>query len=200
MDALTAANISLITPATTPAEVICARHYDLTRRALLEAYHYNFAKEYIVLQPSSVAPTNGWTAKYKLPPDFCGLQAIIDEDTPLTKSVYTELGRYIYINYDGALPIYYTKDVTDPTEMTASFIYYLAYELAMNTAKALGAKDERLVKLETLRKQKENAAKCNSSKNRPGKIIFSSRLMGAAQTYTGPATSMGVTGLTRRVM
>lgn len=200
MDALTTANVALITPATTTIETICARHYDLTRRSLYESYHYNFAKRYATLQPQADAPEDGWGAKFRLPTDYCQIIAIEDDNLPLTQYPYDLRGRFIYADYDGNLPLYYTADITDPNEMPASFVYYLAAELAMNTAKACGAKDERLLKLAALVKDREARAKTNASKTKPGKIFFGSRMYGAAATYTGPSSPNSVGGIVRKVM
>jgi len=65
--------ITNITNPTTEEEVICARWYDSTRRALLRKHFWVFARTRKAISRDSTAPPFGYADAYNLPTDYLRL-------------------------------------------------------------------------------------------------------------------------------
>lgn len=94
------------------------RHYDETRRAVLEAYPWNFATKRASLSAHSTSPS--WPSGgyyYALPSDCLKVRGIEDElrDEPWKTEIIgdtpEELERVVLIERSGPLKIIYTADV-----------------------------------------------------------------------------------------
>ena len=55
------------------SEALGARWYDVTRRSILGAFPWNFARKRITLSRNSTTPAFGYTDAYNLPNDFLSL-------------------------------------------------------------------------------------------------------------------------------
>ncbi len=180
--------ITSITNPTTTDEVICARWYDATRRALLRKHFWVFARTRKVIPRNATAPACGYADAYNLPPEYLRLQFIGNDTENSYKRKYEINGSQLLLNNSEAasLNIGYIQDITIVSKFDALFVVLLAAELAVNMAYAFTAKNtviERLsIILETLRAE----AKSVNGQDRPPKRIQSSKFINARKrVYTG---------------
>ncbi len=180
--------ISSITNPTTTDEIICARWYDTTRRALLRKHFWVFARTRKVILRDATAPPFGYADAYNLPPEYLRLQFIGTDTENNYKRKYEINGRQLLLNNNEAasLNIGYIQDITIVSDFDALFVVLLAAELAANMAYAFTGKNtviERLaVILETLRAE----AKSVNGQDRPPKRIESSKFRNARKNlYSG---------------
>lgn len=138
LDYLKQAPITSITTPTTPTEVICARWYDVTRRALLRKHPWNFAIKRDQLTPDVLeTPTFGYAYQYNLPNDFLRLLSIGNDVEDLEDDAYQlENGCLLMsttASSDGTTAlIRYIYDCIDVAKFDSLFLAVLALELAVN--------------------------------------------------------------------
>lgn len=132
--------IASISAPTTLEEDACALYYAPTRRELLRAFVFNFAKAYAVLTVSeSVTPAFGFASAFALPNDYLRLLALgdhtINDDVPA--GLYDIVNGYIYTDWEDdtdSINISYIKDETSVTKWDASFVKLAYTQLAHNMA------------------------------------------------------------------
>lgn len=120
--------ISSIDAPETVIEEAVALHYSMTRRKLLRAYIFNFAKEYArVTVDATVTPAFGYASAFRLPNNFLRLLALgdvtINGDTP--HGLYDVVGQHVYtdqIDSANTLNLYYVKDETLVAKWDALFV------------------------------------------------------------------------------
>ena len=138
--------VSDISTPTTREEEVCERHYAMTRRALLRAYIFNFAKKFAQLTVSGVVtPAFGFASAFTLPNDFIRLLALgdvtINGDVP--PSLYTLSEGHIFTDWEDdtdTLNIVYIKDETAVTKWDALFVELMRLQLAKTFAYAFTLK------------------------------------------------------------
>lgn len=119
-----------------PIAEVLNRWWDVSKKACLEGFPWNFASTRDSIPLVSPAPTSGYTDAYQLPNDFVSLNWITDEYYPLSQWDYTIEGNHLLINNGGAetLNIGYVFNSDDIAKWTSRFKIYVAYQLAYFTA------------------------------------------------------------------
>lgn len=158
----------------TPA-VICARHYDQVRRAVLESHPWNFAIKRIQITPLATAPLFGYSSAYQLPPDFIRLLTIGDD--ALGAITPTELyqiedgqlltGSEFVTDATGTQNVRYVFDQTNINKFSALFIDIFAIELALRMAYKFTGLGNRVSQLRSLFQEFSTRAYAIDGQQRP---------------------------------
>lgn len=134
LDLINEASITNFETPETRTEVICKRHYQLARRAVLRMHTWNFAIKRAQLAKNSTAPLYGYDAAYNIPNDYIRVvelgefgsiknysiennQILVDAVNNTTSSTDVLNMRYVY-------------DFTNVSLMEALFIETFALHLA----------------------------------------------------------------------
>lgn len=136
LDLLGQAPISSLSAPATPIESLCARWYDLTRGALLEAHSWNFANKGRAIPRGGTPAITKFPDYYDFPNDYRKLTAITDPDIGLGRWKYRIEGKSLLIDNGGeaSLDTWYIHDITDVAQFSPTFICLLAGEVALNLA------------------------------------------------------------------
>lgn len=105
----------------------CNAFYDPTRREVLRAYPWNFAKKEISLGQTTITPLLTWTYAYQLPVDYL-FMVVIENNI-----AYEIMGNQLYCNED-SLIVKYIADTTDTNLFDSNFINAFAAKLATKIA------------------------------------------------------------------
>lgn len=120
--------------------------YELRRDACLRAHNWNFAMERTSLSALSEAPSWGYSVAYQLPTDCLRVVQVNDiwvipgssdfiggpDEEPFKIE-----GRKIVTDWSAPLKIRYIKRVTDASQYDATFVEFLASDLAHQACEAL---------------------------------------------------------------
>ena len=177
--------VNIDTPSTTQ-EVKCARWYDVTRRALLRAHPWAFAKARDTITRDTTTPSHSWADAYNLPNSLVRLNFIGDDSTLNFKGRYTLEGRQLLLDNSGAtsINIGYTKDETDVTKFDSLFVDLLAVEIAWRVSFAFNLKPSLKKELREAREELRIEAKAVNSQERPPIRIQRSKFKEARQNLT----------------
>lgn len=185
LDMIKVAAVSSIRNPKTEAEKICSRWYDTSRRSVLRAHPWNFAKDRYQCSRNAIAPVFGYSDKYGLPNDFMRLWFIGTYNEGLIHIDFAIEGKFIVLNNGGAasLNIGYIKDETEVAKWDDLFIRYLAAQMAFNMSYAFSGKS-------TLRKDVKDVladvkieARAVNGQDNPPKRITKSKVIGARRAY-----------------
>ena len=100
--------ITKLTSPSTNEEVICAKHYDNTRRAVLRSHIWNFAKFRMVLSRTGT-PAFEFTDQYLLPNDYIRfVQARTVDGQQFFKEDYDIADSRLLLNAGGAVAVNFT--------------------------------------------------------------------------------------------
>jgi hypothetical protein len=181
MDHIAGGIIVNIDNPTTEQEIKCARWYDVTRRALLRAHPWVFARARSVASRDSTTPMHGWADAYNLPNDLIRLNFIGDDSLSDLKQAYALEGRQILMDNSGAtsINIGYTKDEVIVTKFDALFVDLLAVEIAWRVAFAFNLKPSLKNELRLTRDELRIEAKAVNSQERPPVRIQHSKFISA---------------------
>lgn len=180
------ATVTNITDPGTQEETICNRWYDTSRRQVLRAHPWNFAKDRATLSLNATPPAFEYSDRYKLPNDFIRLRFIDEENLGLTHKDYQLEGGYLLISNGGAESLYigYIKDEIDVTKWDELFKEYVAIKLAINMAYKfagkLGIKKDLKEDLQDIRMR----AKAINGQDNPPKRITRSKVLGARRQFS----------------
>jgi hypothetical protein len=201
LDHLKQKQITAITGDNLPtAAVICARHYDQTRRAVLESHPWNFAVTRKQLTPDATAPLFGYSNAYNLPPDFIRLLTIGDDATGLitpTELYQIEGGQLLTgaeftVDSSGTQNVRYIFDQTNVNKFSPLFIEILALEMALNMAYAFTGLGGRVSQIEKLLEKKAPRGYAIDGQQRPPTRVQRSKFRRARRsnrgTVAGPNT------------
>lgn len=159
----------------TPTEVICARWYDTSRRAVLRKKPWNFAIKRAVLTPTGTAPAFGYTHAFNLPNDFVRLVTIEDPNTfdPFFPTNYElEQSQLLANTTDGAsLNLRYIFDFEDVVRMDAMFVDALAVRMALRMAFKFSASNTDIQRLQALENDMLAGAASIDGQERPPKRV-----------------------------
>lgn len=185
LDLLKANPITNLDEPETFEETVCNRWYDTTRRAVLRAHPWNFAKSRATLSRDATDPAFEYADQYPLPNDFLRLRFIGETNYGLVNIDYQIEGGNLLINNGGDSTLYigYIKDETNVNKFDEIFKEYLAIKLALNMAYAFTGKKG--VK-EDLRKDLADVrirAKAINGQDNPPKRITRSKVMGARRQF-----------------
>ncbi|MDP7430365.1 MAG: hypothetical protein QGG97_02320 [Flavobacteriales bacterium] len=177
--------VNIDTP-TTEQEIKCARWYDVTRRALLRAHPWGFAKARAAISRDTTDPTHSWADAYNLPSTLVRLNFIGDDSIMDYKGKYVLEGKQLLLDNSGAtsINIGYTVDETDVTKFDSLFIDLLAVEIAWRVSFAFNLKPSLKKELREARIELRGEAKAVNSQERPPIRIQRSKLREARQRMT----------------
>lgn len=171
---------SIDTPET-ENEKICARWYDVTRRAMLREGVWNFAIKRAVLTKSNT-PSFGYADAYNLPNDFLRyLTTGADEQQPEV-DYEIENGQILIDNNAGNLNLRYIFDQTDVTKFDSSFVEAFSIRLARNMAKKITGKDSSAKSMIEIWKDLVGTAYSVDGQERPPRKVDRSRWRAARKS------------------
>lgn len=194
LDHLKEAPISDIENPITPTEVICARWYDQSRKALLRKHPWNFATKRAALPQLAQAPAFEYSKQFQLPSDFLRLVAIGEFGTQ--KRYQLEDGKILTDDINslftdgGALPIRYIYNFTTVTGMDPLFIDLLAIELAMSISFQITGSNTRGQALMGLMKEMAPQAYAIDGQERPPVRIERSKSIRARKSHRTGSTAL----------
>lgn len=126
----------------------CKLWYDISRTQTLEGYNWSFAKKRIVAAPHSDGGTEEWMFRYQYPADCVALRLVINPLGPKAPPIPFDIEgddagsvRTILTNQPQA-KFLYTRDVSNVSLFSNSFIESLSVKLAANTCFALTGKTD----------------------------------------------------------
>lgn len=163
----------------TETEVICARWYDVARRATLRKGVWNFALKRTTLTADATAPLFGYTRAFNLPVDLLRTISIQNTQTinlfPL-EDFEIENGQ-ILLDADetATLNLRYIFDQTAVTKFDALFVEVMALELALRMAYKFTSSGTRVQQIETILRDRMAGAKAIDGQERPPRRIEISR-------------------------
>lgn len=172
---------SLETP-TTSVEDLCALHYDTTRRKLLRAYIFNFAKKYAQLTvDGTVTPAFGYASAFALPNDFIRLLALgdvtINADTP--PGLYDLSDGYIFTDQEDetdTINILYCYDATTVPKWDSLFVDLMRVQGAKDMAYAFTLKPSLVASIDEELKDVKLQAAAVAGQEKPPRRIQRSKL------------------------
>jgi hypothetical protein len=186
MDHIGGGTIVSIDSPNTEQEIKCARWYDVTRRALLRAHPWAFARARDVASRDATTPAHGWADAYNLPNDLLRLNFIGDDSVLDMKQDYALEGRQILMDNSGAtsINIGYTKDEVIVTKFDSLFVDLLAVEIAWRVSFAFNLKPSLKNELRLTRDELRIEAKAVNSQERPPIRIQNSKFVDARRSLT----------------
>ncbi len=186
MDHIGGGIVTNIDTPSTEAEIKCARWYDVTRRALLRAHPWGFARARVTITRDTTTPAHSWADAYNLPPLLVRLNFIGDDSVVDFKRNYSLEGRQLLLDNSGAasINIGYTIDESDVTKFDSLFVDLLAVEIAWRCSFAFNLKPSLKKELRETRNELRIEAKAVNSQERPPIRIQRSKLREARQNLT----------------
>lgn len=177
--------VNIDTPET-EQEIKCARWYDATRRALLRAHPWVFARARFQASRDVTTPLFGYADAYNLPNKLLRLNFIGDDALRDFKRGYAFEGRQLLLNNSGAasINIGFTDDVEDVTKFDPLFVDLFAVEIAWRPAFAFTLKPSLKKELRLTREELRVEAKAVNSQERPPIRIERSKFRAARQMLT----------------
>ncbi len=159
-------------------ESLANRWYDVTRRSILRAFPWNFARKRITLSRNATAPSFGYADAYKLPNDYLELVFIGENYNEDYETDYSLEGGQILINNDGAsdLKICYVADVTTVGLFDAIFLDLFTAELAIRLANSLTGINKSMKDIREWRNDLRTQARAKNGQENPVKVRQTSRL------------------------
>lgn len=183
---------SLETPES-DTESLCARWYDVTRRSVLRAFPWNFARKRAVLSLNATAPTFGYANAYNLPNDYLELVFVgdnYDEDYETEYSV--EGGQLLIENSDAAsVNICYVYDIQTVAQYDALFIDLLTAELAIRLANSLTGVNKSMKEIKAWRDDVRGQARTKNGQENPVKRREQSIILARRRAVTSGSTFDG---------
>lgn len=189
MDLLKSVIINDIADPVSKYEQLCARWYDLERKALIESMDFQATRSRAVLSLNlgDQLVYGDSIGTYNLPLDYAGLIWIGTEDYPLSETEYRiERNKLVLPGVtDDSVTIGYKVDETNVNLFSANFKRLLAARLALSVAHQVTGKIEYLNPLAAIVEKWELAAQNAESLSNPCKVITMSRLAGARRARAG---------------
>ena len=153
------------------SESLAARWYDVTRRSILGAYPWNFARTRTTLSRNAITPAFGYTDAYNLPNDFLNLVFIGEnylDDYQIEYAI--ESGQILLDNNAGdSLNICYVADITSVPRFDALFVELLSAELAIRFGNAITGLNKGLKEIYAWKKELEAKARTKNGRDNPVK-------------------------------
>jgi hypothetical protein len=170
----------------TDTEAICSLWYDTTRRQVLRAHPWNFAKKRVTLSRNATAPNSGYPDRYALPNDYLRLIFIDDEEEPLTQIDYEIENGYLLIDNAGAadLDIGYIFDEVNVNAWDELFKRYVAVQMAYNMAYGFSGKTTLVATVKDMLQEVRNEARAINGQDTPPKRVTMSKVLGARRRYS----------------
>lgn len=174
------------------SEALASRWYDLTRRSILRAFPWNFARKRVTLTPSTTDPGFGYENAYNLPLDYLGLCFIGENPTDTYEEDFLiENGKIFIDNDDGDLYLCYIADVTEVAKFDALFMDLLTAELAVRFANSITGLNKSLKPILDWKKELEVRARTQNGRENPPRIRQTSFLIDARRNAIRSTTTDG---------
>jgi hypothetical protein len=176
---------SIVTP-TSDSEALAARWYDETRRSVLGAYPWNFAKKRGVISRDSVTPAFGYSDAYNLPVDFLAIVFLGDNYTDNYETEYSVEGQQILLDNSGALSLElcYIWDIVSVARFDPLFVDFLVAELALRFGNSITGLNKGLKDLYAWRKELDAKARTKNGRDNPVKVRYNSRIVAKRHQVT----------------
>lgn len=134
-------------PDNTKRAILCAQHYDETRRAVLRSFPWGCAKKYAQPAASATAPLFGYDNAFPLPADFIRALPLVDADGDPLELPYEIVGRAMLTDADSPINLPYIYDLQDPTQFDPLLVQALGHGVAAMIAKSLGQSEAKRDKM-----------------------------------------------------
>jgi hypothetical protein len=191
LDRLGTDTISSILTPVSEKEVVCARHYDKTRKQMLRRFVFNFSRKLDTWTPDpTVTPAFGYTNAYALPNDFIRLMAIgdvsINQDVP--GRLYAMSDNYLYcdsgqVSTAGDMNVEYIFDAQQVIKFDALFVDVLVLQLAKNMAYKFTNKQSIITGVADELKDAYLAAAAVAGQEKPPRRVQRSKLRDIRRAY-----------------
>lgn len=165
-------------------EVLLARHYDVTRRALLREYMWNFARHQVTLARTGDGD-DFYKDRFLMPTDcvrvirfgstYCRIQPGCYDLRETTLYVNPLPENYLYTGPNAnALRFEYIRDYTDVSKFDALFLKLLYLQLASDIAYSLSLERNQVaLMIEQVKLELPKAISVNSQENKPVRVMRS---------------------------
>lgn len=174
------------------SEALASRWYDLTRRSVLRAFVWNFARKRVILTPSTTDPEFGYENAYNLPLDYLAPCFIGENPTDTYEEDFLiEKGKIYMDNDDGDLYLCYIADVTDVARFDALFMDLFTVELALRFANSITGINKSVKPLQEWKKDLELKARMQNARENPPRIRQTSFLIDARRNAIRSTTTDG---------
>lgn len=152
-------------------ESLAARWYDVTRRSVLRAFPWNFARYRATLSRNATAPAFGYSDAYSLPNDYLELVFVGDNYDEDYITQYAVEGNQILLDNSAAasLNICYVRDLETVANFDAIFIDLLVAELAIRFANSITGINKSMKDIIAWRDRVEAKARSKNGQENPVK-------------------------------
>lgn len=167
-------------------ESLAARWYDVTRRSVLRAFPWNFARKRGVLSRNATDPSFGYADAYNLPNDYLELIFIGENYDEDYETQYSVEGDQILLNNDGgaSLNVCYIWDITTVAKFDAIFVDLLVAELAIRFANSLTGINKSMKDIIAWRDRVEAKARSKNGQENPVKRREVSQILSNRRSVT----------------
>lgn len=161
---------SLETPES-DTEILCARWYDVTRRSVLRAFPWNFARKRAPVSLNATAPSSGYPNAYNLPNDYLELVFVGDNYDDDYETEYSVEGGQLLLDAGGAASqnICYIYDITVVAKFDAIFVDLLSAELAIRLSNAITGMNKSMKEIRAWRDDLRVQARAKNGQENPPK-------------------------------
>lgn len=152
-------------------EILCARWYDMTRRSVLRAFPWNFARKRAALSLNATAPAFGYPNAYNLPNDYLELVFVGDNyDDDYETEYSVESGQLLIDNSAAAsINICYIHDFTIVAKFDALFVDLLSAELAIRLSNSITGMNKSMKEIKAWRDELRAQARTKNGQENPVK-------------------------------
>lgn len=174
-------------------EGLCARWYDVTRRSVLRAFPWNFARKRGVLSLNGTAPLFGYANAYNLPNDYLEIVFVGDNYKDDYETDYSVEGNQLLIENDSATSqnICYIYDIKDVAKFDAIFVDLLTAELAIRFSNSLTGVNKSMKEIKAWRDDVRGQARTKNGQENPVKRREVSPMLQRRRAVTSGGTFDG---------
>jgi hypothetical protein len=176
---------SIETPAS-DSEALAARWYHTTRRAVLGAYPWNFARKRALLSLNAIVPIFGYANAYNLPDDYIAVVFLGENYNENYEKEYAVEGAQIVMdNSDAAaLQLCYIHDILSVARYDPLFIELLTAELAIRFGNSITGLNKGLKEIYAWKKDLDAKARTKNGRDNPVKVRNVSKILNKRRQAT----------------
>ncbi len=174
-------------------EALCARWYDATRRSVLRAFPWNFARKRAALSLNATVPAFGYANAYNLPNDYLELVFVGENYDDDYETEYAVEGGQILISNDSgaSLNVCYVYDIKEVAKYDALFIDLLTAELAIRFSNSLTGVNKSMKEIKAWRDDVRGQARAKNGQENPVKRREVSPMLTRRKAVTSGSTFDG---------
>jgi hypothetical protein len=182
-----------LSPASSEVEALAARWYDVTRRSVLRAFPWNFARKRAALSLNAIDPAFGYPDAYSLPTDYVNLVFVGDNYDEDYETDYSIENQQILIDNSGAtsLNVCYIRDVMTPGSFDPLFVDVLVGELALRFSAYLAGVGKAVKDVKEFRNEARAQARSKNGQENPPRVRSDSPLVNARFSVSRSTISDG---------